>query len=251
LDYISSRKNGVAVHLKKLGADAAYRRVHSEFLCDGVKLLFDALSCGAQIKAVFTTDESELDEDLSEHGAKVYITPHDLIKSVSPLKNPQNVIFSCAMPEFDAPDPASSAIILDGIQDPGNLGTIIRTANAFEIQNVILTGGCADAFGPKAVRASMGAVFRQRVLRLDTEGIKMLKEKGMKLFAADLSDDAMTLGEPVLDGAVVIGSEGQGVSEEMLRICDMRIKIPMNPQSESLNAGIAAAIIMWEMYKNR
>jgi len=128
-------------------------------------------------------------------------------------------------------------------------GTILRTANALSMDSVILTGDCADVYNPKTVRASMGAVFRQRVFTMTRKEMRAyLSSKGMKLYGAALSDKSRDIRLVELEGcAVAIGSEGKGLSKEFLELCDGEIIIPMNEQCESLNAGVAAAIVMWEL----
>jgi TrmH family RNA methyltransferase len=147
------------------------------------------------------------------------------------------------------PGALSNAIVLENVQDPGNVGTVIRTANAFRIDAVILTGACADLYQPKTVRATMGAIFRQKVLRIEREYLgDFLRDQGLPLYGAALSDQAQDLrGLPLQHVAVAIGSEGQGLSRELLALCDGELIIPMNPDSESLNAAVAASIVMWEM----
>jgi TrmH family RNA methyltransferase len=125
---------------------------------------------------------------------------------------------------------------------------VIRTANAFGIDAVILTGDCADLYHPRTVRASMGAIFRQKVLELDTAYLKdLLVDQGLPLYAAALDERALDVREVSLrNAAVAVGSEGHGLSETLLRMCDQKIIIPMDPDSESLNAAVAAAVLMWE-----
>lgn len=245
MEEIKSRKNPIVAHLKKLGADSDYRRSHKEFVCDGEKLLFEAVSNKADIKAVLLAGKKPdwLNDDIH-----LYKVAQDIIESVSPLKNPQNVIFSCGMQEQDAlPETGGFHVVLEGIQDPGNLGTIIRTAAAFSVSSVILTGACADPYNPKTIRATMGAIFRQRLLATDLGGLIDLKLQGLRLYGAALGCDSRDVREVALKNcAVAIGSEGSGLSDEILKLCDGKIIIPMAPQSESLNAAVAAAVIMWE-----
>lgn len=139
--------------------------------------------------------------------------------------------------------------MLETIQDPGNLGTILRTANALSVDTVILTGDCADVWNPKTVRATMGAVFRQRFYEMERGEMRdYLARHGLKLYGAALSDRAGDLRRVDLRAAAVaIGSEGQGLSKELLALCDGELIIPMNAQCESLNAAVAAAIVMWEL----
>lgn len=247
---ISSRKNEKTVHLKKLGSDRAYRHRCGEFLCDGTKLFGEAVQFGAEIKTVFVCGETDI---AFPDGAEVYSVSQDIMDYVSPMKNPQKLLFTCAIPQKKAEDlQKGSYIILENIQDPGNVGTVIRTAGAFGIDCVLLTGACADVYNPKTIRATMGAVFRQNVQESDFDGILKLKENGIKLYGAALMPDCESIEDTELENAaVVIGSEGQGLSREMIGICDKCVIIPMEPNCESLNAAAAAAIFMWEMRNKR
>jgi TrmH family RNA methyltransferase len=139
-------------------------------------------------------------------------------------------------------------LLLDGIQDPGNLGTILRTADALQIP-VALLEGCADPYGHKVVRASMGAVFRTPPIQTTWEQVNdACRKAGIPVAVTALSDRAEDIRSAALkEMAVVIGSEGQGVRKEILESAQAELIIPMNPNCESLNAAIAAAIVMWQM----
>ncbi len=246
MQRLSSRKNPVVAHLRKLGADRAYRESCGEFLCDGEKLLREALQWNAEITTVIWESEPQTSLDLRAE----YTADKDLLDYISPLKNAASVLFSVRMKRWDDAAPGRT-LVLETIQDPGNLGTILRTANALGIDTVILTGGCADVYNPKTIRAGMGAVFRQRVLRMERSEMKAyLNANGLKLCGAALSDRSTDIRQTNLSSAsVAIGSEGQGLSETLLDMCEEKIIIPMRPQCESLNAAIAAAIVMWELSK--
>lgn len=245
MNEITSRKNPLVVHMKKLGGDGDYRRQSGEFLCDGDKLLREALSYGADVTAVlFSGVKPEgLPADIP-----AYEVPRDLITAVSPLKTPQGVLFACRIPApASSPITGGFHIILEGIQDPGNVGTILRTAGAFNVGSVILTGGCADPYNPKTIRASMGAIFRQPIVPAEIDDIRALKKSGLKIYGAALSEDSRDVRNVIFNNAAVaIGSEGRGLSRDLLDLCDEKIIIPMLPECESLNAAVAAAIVMWE-----
>jgi len=244
-EIITSRRNEKIIHLKKLGASASYRRECGETVCDGRKLLKEAIEHGVEVRTVlFSGDEPD-----NCGGANAYKVTEELIKAASAMTTAQDVLFSCAVPETGGiGDIKGRCIILENIQDPGNEGTIIRTANAFSIDTVVLVGACADPFSPKTIRASMGAVFRQNIVQTDIGGIEKIKKAGIKVYGAALSGSCVDIRYVNLkNAAVVIGNEGSGLTEEMLGICDGEVIIPMNPDCESLNAGAAAAVIMWEM----
>ena len=144
-------------------------------------------------------------------------------------------------------------LVLDGVQDPGNVGTIWRTADALGADGLLLVNRCADPFSPKTVRATMGACFRLPVYEVEGEGLLPLLERSrLPLYATALRPDAVELGQVELGRcAVVIGSEGRGVSPELLAASGRAIRIPMRPRCESLNAAVAASIVLWEMGRDR
>ena len=164
------------------------------------------------------------------------------------MKNSPGPIFTLEMPVQELSD-FDCAILLENVQDPGNVGTVIRTAAAMGVKTVILCGACADVYSPKTARATMGAIFSQRIVRLSAaEAAALAADRGMKLYGAALSPRAKDIRELELKNAVVaIGSEGRGLSEELLGLCDGELIIPMAPGSESLNAAVAASIVLWEM----
>ncbi len=241
---ITSRKNEKAVHMKKLGVSKEYRRISGEFLCDGVKLLEEAVKSGADIRQVFLCGDIQVEIPES---ARVFTVTKEVLEAVSPLKTPQPVVFSVGMARENLSGDIKNSIILENMQDPGNVGTVIRTANAFHIKDVILTGACADPWSPKAVRATMGAVFRQRIREMTLEELESAGRE-VPIYGAALSRNARDIRDVELGGcAVAIGSEGRGLTRELLSICSGELIIPMSPGCESLNAAAAASIIMWEM----
>ncbi len=144
-------------------------------------------------------------------------------------------------------------MVLENVQDPGNVGTVLRAAAAFAIDAVVLTGACADLYNPKTVRATMGAVFRQRVLCLPLAELKAnLVRWKLPLYGAVLSERASSVLDTDLSHcALAVGNEGSGLSNELIALCDGEVIIPMVPESESLNASVAASILMWEVKRRR
>lgn len=247
MENITSRKNRIINHLRAVASDNAYRRECREFICDGEKTLREALSFGAEIVCVLWKEragELTLPENVLQ-----YTAPADLFEYASPLKSSAGPVFTVRMPENAEKPIISRAVVLENLQDPGNVGTVIRTANAFNIDAVILVGACADLYNPKTVRASMGAIFRQQVFEMDIAELKeYLTDCRLPLYGAALSDKARDMRTvSVKNAAVAIGSEGRGLSRELLSVCDGELIIPMNPDSESLNAAVAASVFMWEM----
>ena len=247
MEKLSSRKNAYIAHMRALAADRQYRLEQQQYLCDGIKTLKEALQFGAQVKSLLWKGEAQQVEGLC--CKEQYIAPAELFDYACPLKNSPGPLFAVQMPLREESGRLEKVIVLENLQDPGNVGTVIRTANAFGMDAVVLVGNCADLYNPKTVRASMGAIFRQRVVQTDMQGLEeLLKANSLRLCGAALSDSAKEIGSTELKStAVAIGSEGQGLSREFLSRCDGQLIIPMEEHSESLNAAVAAAIVMWEM----
>ena len=246
---LTSRSNPVCVHLKELGRSKSYRDDCGEFLCDGIKLLSEAISSGTEVKTVLT---SQMPGFSLPSSTQVYLAKNDLIDSVSPLKNSQGLLFSCNIKKQTSCDyQTGTHILLDNVQDPGNVGTIIRSACAFKLESLIITGGSADIYNPKAIRASMGSIFKQRVCNMDISGIYKLKKTGLKIIGASSDTNCTNIESADLRNSVIIlGNEGQGISEDLQTLCDELINIPLSRDCDSLNVAIAASIIMWEAVKH-
>lgn len=249
MERISSRQNKIIAHIRRLGSDRAYRRACGQYVCDGEKLLREALVWGVEVKTALWCRPPcvELPDTAAQYSA-----PQELLDYATALKNCPGVLFTVEQKRWEL-SPPGRTLVLETIQDPGNLGAILRTANALGMDTVILTGECADLYNPKTVRAAMGALFRQRVYELPRDEMRAyLTENRLRLYGAALSDSAADIRSLSLDGAAVaIGSEGSGLSRGLLEMCDGQLVIPMNPACESLNAASAAAIIMWELTRTK
>lgn len=244
-EYITSRKNPLLQQVRKLLSSRKEREQTGLFVADGTKLLEEAVKWWPGLHTVILSEGVEA--QTPDHVRRV-IVPADVMESISPMQTPQGALFLCRLPEKTEFIPKPGMLLLDGIQDPGNLGTILRTADALEIP-VALLEGCADPYSHKVVRSSMGAVFRSPVAQTTWEAVKEACGKaGIPVAVTALSDRAQDLRQADLNAmAVVIGSEGQGVRKEILQSAGAELIIPMNARCESLNAAIAAAIVMWQM----
>ena len=244
-EYISSRKNPLIQQVRRLLSSRKERECSGLFVSDGTKLLEEAIRWEGQLTTVIHTENIALSlpEDIRE-----VVVPEEIMEYISPMSTPQGALFLCRLPEKTEFTPKPGMLILDGIQDPGNLGTILRTADALDVP-VVLLPGCADPYSHKVVRSSMGAIFRTPVMEADFETVKTACEKAnIPLAVTALRADAADIRTaPISQMAVVIGSEGQGVSKAVLEACTKYLIIPMNPHCESLNAAIAAAIVMWQI----
>ena len=241
---ITSRQNPLIKHIRRLGADAAYRREQGLYLADGRKLLDDALRSGVCVKQAVFTEGVPIPP---MPGAEIITVPNALMGAVSTLETPQGVLFVCPIPPPPPPPRSGRWLLLDRLQDPGNVGSILRTAEAFALDGVYLTPGCADPFSIKAVRAAMGATFR---LPVGIVSMETLLSGGLPLYAADMDGNAIVVDKAdYTDCIVVLGSEGRGISPELRNRADKVISIPMPGKAESLGVAAAAAIICWEMRK--
>ena len=250
-ETITSRQNPLMTHLRKLASSRSYRKKSGEYLCDGTKLLAEALKWGAEVKTAIFSEGVDIPP--LPDGVRAVRVSEELMRSVSPMETPQGALFTVALPEVQLPETLSGKhyLVLDGVQDPGNVGTILRTADAFDCDGVFLVNACADLYNPKTARATMGAIFRREAYTVTAEELfALLRKSGVPLYGTALRDDTVPLAEANLArAAVAIGSEGRGLSQQVLDECAKTLKIPMNPRCESLNAAIAATVVLWEMYR--
>lgn len=248
MEVITSRQNSLLTKAVKLQTSKKFRQTQGLFVGDGTKLLEEAVRWAPEsLQAVILREDVKCPE-LPGHVRGVQVS-RQLMEQISQMEAPEGALFICAMPrQAVRPEVRPRCLILDGIQDPGNVGTILRTADALDVP-VLLTEGCCDPYNPKAVRATMGAIFRRPPGMISREGLlEQCREKKIPLLATALSAEAVDLrNAPLKTGAVIIGSEGNGVSKMLLEGSDGQIIIPMHPRCESLNAASAASIVLWQM----
>lgn len=244
-ERITSRKNPLIQQVKKLLSSRKEREQAGLFAADGTKLLEEAVRHCDWLHTVILSDGVQANVPDS---VRVVRVPEDVMASISPMQSPQGALFLCRLPERSELRVTAGCLLLDGIQDPGNLGTILRTADALDIP-VILLEGCADPYSHKVVRASMGAVFRTHVQQATWEQVRgICRCAQIPVAVTALSEHSEDIRHADLSQmAVVIGSEGQGVRSCILEEADRQLIIPMNPKCESLNAAVAATIVMWQM----
>jgi len=244
MERITSRKNPHIQYWRKLSSSASFRRECREFICDGEKLYREALSAGFAVTAVILSDAAQL---LPEPDCPVYQLPSELLDYISPVKTTQGMLFTCRIPEKSAVPYGNRFVVLEHVQDPGNVGAVLRTSRAMGYDGVLLLDGCADLYSEKTLRASMGAAFRQSVTEISYEQLEELKASGISLYGAALRLDSLDVRTVDYSRfALCIGSEGRGLSEKLLDMCNATVVIPMEKDCESLNAAMAAGIFMWE-----
>ena len=242
---ITSRKNPLLQQVKKLFSSRKEREISGLFAADGTKLLQEAVRFCPTLDTVILSDGVEA--EVPAH-VRLIRVPEDVMASISPMEAPQGAVFLCRLPQTQPLVPKAPMLLLDGIQDPGNLGTMLRTADALKVP-VVLLEGCADPYSHKVVRSSMGAVFRTPVVQSTwAEVSAKMREAGIPVAVTALSARAQDIRKAAVEQmAVVIGSEGRGVRPEILAAADHELIIPMNENCESLNAAVAASIVMWQM----
>lgn len=272
-EIITSRQNRLVIEVGKL-ADRKARMTEKRFRFDGVKLLHEAVANGIHIEKLLLAESrsGQILADLEAvknapalGDAVVYILSDDAFSKVSGEQAPEGVVTVARFPSLHkrgeetatllaelSADIKKCVLLLESVRDPGNVGTILRSAAAFGVDAVILSADCADIYNPKTIRGAMGALFRIEVAVAEdiTDAITVLRDGGRRVFAAALDPTAVRLGkETFREGdAVVIGNEGHGLSAEAIRASGQSLYIPMEEGSESLNAAIAASVILWSMY---
>ena len=254
---ITSRKNGAVKRFREVLREKSVRDAEGIFAVEGDHLCGELAAGDCEIISALVTERAlgkypQTARLLSEKAAEVTVISDDIAEYISDTKAPQGLFAAAKKPRI-TPDTvrARRLVLLDGVQDPGNVGTIVRTAEALGIDGAVMSHDCADIWSPKALRASMGSALRLPCIT-GTLGdiIETLKLGGFTVYGALLDETAERLGEIRFPdrAAVVIGSEGRGVSPETARQCDRAVYIPITG-AESLNASCAAAMILWELSK--
>ena len=274
-EIIRSRQNRAVVELCKL-TDRKAREMGKIFRFDGIKLLGEAIKNGVTLEKIFfkESDFERLTRQIQDvYGVsaldgvgRILVVSDDLFDKISEEKSPEGVISvakyidklqknatiynSAYFSELEN----QSVVLLESVRDPSNIGAVIRSAAAMGIDRLIISSDCADIYHPRAVRASMGTLFNQPIDRAENlcEVIAGLRQSGRRVFAAALDENAVHLGGfPIEKGdCVVIGNEGHGLSPETIAACNRSVLIPMSGRAESLNAAVAASVLMWEFFKD-
>ena len=248
MEHLTSLKNPKVLSWRSL-KDRKGRKETGCFLVEGRKMVEEALRSHFPVEAVLA-DEGRLAELSLPDNVPMYALPEHVLAAVCDTKTPQGVAAVVRMINNAAL--GSRLVALDGVQDPGNVGTIIRTADAAGLDGVLLSAQCADAFSPKVLRATMGRVFRMGLrVTEDLPGeLNRLKQEGFSVLSSQLDGAPFYEREPVGERfCLVIGSEGNGVTPEVQQLATHRVKLPMRGGAESLNAAVAAGIMMYELMR--
>lgn len=243
---ITSRENPQIKQICGLLSASRNRRAEGLFVCEGFTLLEEALRSGCVPESVFCLD-SQLSR-LPALSCPVRAVTEGVLRKLSDVPAPQGVVFTLPIPPRCEMLFGRRFLALDQLRDPGNLGTILRTADAFDLDGVILLGDCVDPYSPKVVRSAMGSLFRAKLFFFTPQQLRQqLTALSVPLYAALLDPCSRKVTEVDLHCAcAVVGNEAHGVSEETASLCDGSVIIPIQ-SAESLNAGVAAGILMWEM----
>ena len=260
MEKITARENQNIKRVVRLMGSKEARTESGQFVAEGLKLCAEALAGGVVINELYCTEallkkHPQQLAALCEGARLCYLITDDIAGKLADTVTPQGVYAVCALPQNTLEEnslPKGRYLALDSLQDPGNLGTILRSADAFGIDAVILTDDCPDVFSPKVLRATMGSALRVKTCR--TSGLAGLLKRLAPThvtYAATLGENALSLGKCSLNGSVivVVGSEARGISADVVNACNSSIIIDMHGGAESLNAAVAASIILWEMSK--
>lgn len=260
MQIITSKDNENIKYIKKL-KEKKYRDQNGEYIIEGVRLIEEAIHEEAHIKTIVICDEclenSTINQNLLYEIAKyncIYVDKK-IFLSLTDVVNPQGVlaVVSKSNPDKKIDYTEDIIVVLDCVQDPGNLGTILRTIDSIGLKQVILSKGCGDIYNPKVVRSTMGAIFRVNVIEADNilENIEKLKKHKFEILATSLEDSKSIYDIDYSKKVIIIGNEGNGVSKEVLKKADKKIKIPMLGKTESLNASVATGIVLYEYVRQK
>lgn len=250
---ITSKDNSKIKEIKKL-KEKKYRK--TAFIVEGIKMLKEAISEKAEIDTIIIREDTELDFKLeSELEKKVIHVTKNVFETISDVVSPQGVlvVINKKIDDNKINQYADYILALDGIQDPGNLGTIIRTADSANIKQILVSKDTVDSYSPKVVRSTMGAIYRVKIIECEdlAKTLKSLQTTGFEIVTTDLHTDKSIYDMNYNKKIVVIGNEANGVTPEIRELSNYRVKIPMLGKTESLNAAVATGIMIYEYVRQK
>lgn len=258
MEIIQSRENALIKHMKKL-KDKKYRIQNGAFLIEGFRFVEEALKSDFDIEAVFISQSISNSTYASDivggvKGAtKLYYVSDNIFKDIATTETPQGIVACAKIKKYPLQNYEGFYVLADKIQDPGNMGTIIRTAHAAGAKGVIYTKGTVDVYNEKTLRSTMGSIFHISVIEdSELEITRTLKSKGFKVVVSSLDTDNNFFDVDLSGNSIIcIGNEGNGISEEIYALADDKVKIPMPGGAESLNASVAASIMIYEIVRQK
>ena len=260
MQVITSKDNEIIKNIKKL-KEKKYRDEEGLYIIEGIKIIEEAIEENADINKIVICDEciatGSIEQKLMYTIAKydcIYVSKK-VFNFLTDVVAPQGILAVVAKPSRNTKIRYDQDIILalDGIQDPGNLGTILRTADSVNLKQIIVTKSTADSYNPKVVRSTMGAIFRVNVIETDdlVKTLKEIKRNKFKVVATSLETSNSIYDVDYTKKVIVIGNEANGVTKEILELADSRVKIPMLGKTESLNASVATGVILYEYVRQK
>ena len=254
MEIISSTSNTTVKYVKSL-KQKKFREEYQAFFVEGLRFSMEALQSGWEIQWVLMTEtfykEHGEDSVLQSFAQQTLVVTEKILKELSETEHPQGVLTVVSMKKTQQTAlTGRRLLLLDCLQDPGNMGTIIRTADAFAFDGILVSQGCVDVFNGKVLRATMGSIFHIPIWQVGTslDAVQQLKEAGYLVYATHLQGNTMKNIQNTKEKvALIIGNEGKGIAPEVAKAADKWVKIPMPGQAESLNASVAAAIFMYTM----
>ena len=260
MNIITSKDNEVIKSIRKL-KEKKYRDINNEYIVEGLKMLKEAIKENAKIKLIVVCEEC-LQDGCIDNKLKYEIAKYDCIyvnkkvfTMLTDVQNPQGLlaVIEKQSKEENIDYKQEVIVALDGIQDPGNLGTILRTIDSVGLNQVIVSNKTADAYNPKVVRSTMGAIFRVNIIECENllDTLKVAKKHHFKTIATSLENSTSIYEADLNKKIIVIGNEANGVSKEILDYADEKIKIPMIGKTESLNASVATGIVLYEYVRGK
>lgn len=260
MQKITSKDNEFVKHVKKL-KDKKYRDLSGEFLIEGIKLIKEAIQENANIKQIIICEECEdtqlIPKESTYEIAKyecIYVTSQ-VFNTITEVKNPQGILAVVSKENKENEIDFSQDIIvaLDDLQDPGNLGTILRTVDSVGLTQILVSKGTADCFNPKVVRSTMGAIFRVKIIECENllETLKEIKKHKFKIMVTSLQTNNSIYDVDYKQKVIIVGNEANGVKKEIQDLADEKVKIPMLGKTESLNASVATGIVLYEYVRRK
>lgn len=261
MEFIKSKDNESLKLYVKLSKNKKTRDEKNMFVIEGVKLFFEAFNSGINFYKIFFSknyyDNNFNAIDKLNLKQKIYILEDNIINKISDTKTPQGVFAICEKLDknynIDKIYNKGKYIALCDLQDTGNVGTIIRTAEAFGVDGILIGENCCDVYSPKVIRATMGSIFRMPLILSEdfNSDLKKITDNDVETYAAVLNENSKSLKQTSFsnNSLIVMGNEGKGLSEQTINCCKYSLKIDMNGQAESLNVAMATGIIIWELMK--
>ena len=260
MQTITSKDNELIKHIRKL-KDKKYRDESNEYVVEGVKLVEEAVKENAKIKQIIVCEDTTRTYEIPTHimleiaRYECISVSNKIFNIITQVTNPQGIMAIIEKNAQDAQIDYSQDIIvvLDDVQDPGNLGTILRTVDSIGLNQIIVSKGTADAFNSKVVRSTMGAIFRIKIIEVENlvQEIREMRKHHFKLMVTSLQTKNSIYDIDFNKKIIVIGNEANGVSKEIQDMADEKAKIPMLGRTESLNASVAAGVVMYEYVRQK